>query len=55
MKPRTIAICGNGASAALLLIALARFSDRPVKIIVLGRAYLGGQDAGMRVNARSVE
>jgi uncharacterized NAD(P)/FAD-binding protein YdhS len=36
MKPRTIAICGNGASAALLLIALARFSDRPVKVIVLG-------------------
>ncbi|HEY5082916.1 MAG TPA: FAD/NAD(P)-binding protein, partial [Rhizomicrobium sp.] len=36
MKPRTIAICGNGASAALLLLALARFSDRPVKIIVLG-------------------
>jgi uncharacterized NAD(P)/FAD-binding protein YdhS len=36
MKPRTIAICGNGASAALLLLALSRFSDRPVHVQVIG-------------------
>ena len=36
MQPRTIAICGNGASAALLLLALARFCDRPVNVIVIG-------------------
>ncbi|HUO01771.1 MAG TPA: FAD/NAD(P)-binding protein [Rhizomicrobium sp.] len=36
MQPRTIALCGNGASAALLLVALARFCDRPVQVIVIG-------------------
>jgi uncharacterized NAD(P)/FAD-binding protein YdhS len=36
MKPRTIAICGNGASAGLLLLGLTRHCDRPVDIVVLG-------------------
>ena len=36
MEPRTIGICGNGASAALLLLALARFYDRPVRVFVIG-------------------
>ena len=53
MKPRTIAICGNGASAALLLLALARFSDRPVRVTVIGAGERCGAGVAYSTTNRS--
>ena len=43
MRRRSIAICGNGASAAVLLCALARNGESPLDVTVIGSGDVPGR------------